>query len=50
MKVGDLIEWEHAEIGIVTYIDADGDPFVLFKDGDFKVVKESITEVINETR
>ncbi len=50
MKVGDLVEWEHAEIGIVTYIFENGDPFVLFLDGEHQVTQESITEVISESR
>ena len=51
MKVGDLVEWEHAEIGIVIGVgDVNGDPLVLFADGEFEVAQESITEVISESR
>ena len=50
MKVGDLVEWEHAEIGIVTYIFENGDTFVLFFDGEHQLTNRSITEVINESR
>ncbi len=50
MKIGDLIKWCDGEIGIVTYIFENGDPFVLFLDGEFEVSRDSVVEVISEGR
>ncbi len=51
MKVGDLIKWCDGEIGIVTGVgEVNGDPLVLFVDGEFEISQETIVEVVNESR
>tara|TARA_B100000131_G_scaffold300023_1_gene321029 strand:+ start:29 stop:178 length:150 start_codon:yes stop_codon:yes gene_type:complete len=49
MKVGDLVEWCDRAVGIVTHISENGDPFVLFVDGEFQVCQDTV-EVISENR
>jgi hypothetical protein len=49
MKVGDLVEWCDGSVGIVTHVFENGDPFVLFEDGEFQICQDTI-EVISESR